>query len=241
MHVLITGGSRGIGAATARLCGAQGWDVTLSFLRDHAAGEAVAEAVSALGPRGLAVKADVAEEADILRLFDAAEAALGPIHGVFQNAGTAFRSMPLAEMTAERIARTFAINAAGALLVAREAVRRLAPGGALVLNSSAAARLGGGGMFVDYAASKGAIDTLVKGLATEVGPKGLRVNGIRPGIIDTGLHAAYGEPERVAKAAGLVPLGRAGTAEEVAEAVVWLLSDAARYVTGTIIDVTGGR
>lgn len=240
MHVLVTGGSRGIGAAVARAAAARGWEVTLSFVADQAAGEALAEEIVGRGVRALAVQADVAEEGDVLALFDAA-AAMAPVTAVVHNAGIALPAMPLAEMEAERIARTVAVNVTGTLLVAREAARRLPRGGALVLLSSAAARLGGGGVFVDYAASKGAVDTLARGLAVELGPRGIRVNAIRPGMIETAIHASYGMPDRAQVLGAQAPLGRAGTAAEVAEAAVWLVSDAASYVTGAVLDVTGGR
>jgi NAD(P)-dependent dehydrogenase (short-subunit alcohol dehydrogenase family) len=245
--IVITGGSRGIGAATARLAGRRGWSVAINYLGNAEAAEAARRAVEAGGGKAIAVKGDVAREADVIALFDAAAKAFGTIGGVVNNAGTV-GSPPsrLADMSLARIERTVAVNFIGAYLVAREAVRRMGKarggeGGVIVNLSSAAARLGGPGEFVDYAGTKGAIDTMTLGLAKEVGPEGIRVVAVRPGLIDTDMHATGGNPGRVAQFAPTVPLGRGGSAEEVGETIVWLLSDAASYVTGTIIDVTGGR
>jgi len=244
--IVITGGSRGIGAATALLAGRRGWSVALSYVgNDKAAKESVA-AVEAAGGRAIAVKGNAAAEGDVALLFDAAVKAFGPIDGVVNNAGVVASTSTLADMTYERIRGLIDVNVVGALLVAREAVRRMARsrggrGGVLVNLSSAAARLGGTNQYVDYAASKGAIDTLTIGLSREVGGEGVRVNAVRPGLIETDLHASGGEPGRAQKLGVTTPLGRAGTAEEVGEAIVWLLSDAASYVTGAILDVSGGR
>lgn len=245
--IVITGGSRGIGAATARLAGKRGWSVAINYLGNSEAAEATRRAVEAAGGKATAVKGDVSREADVVALFDAAAKAFGGIDGVVNNAGTiGSPPSPLADMSLARIERTVAVNFVGAYLVAREAVRRMGKkrggkGGVIVNLSSAAARLGGSGEFTDYAGTKGAIDTMTLGLAKEVGPEGIRVVAVRPGLIDTDMHAAGGNPNRVAQFAGTVPLGRGGSAEEVGAAIVWLLSDAASYVTGTIIDVTGGR
>ncbi|KAK6431384.1 hypothetical protein LTR95_012455 [Oleoguttula sp. CCFEE 5521] len=239
-NILITGGSRGIGRATAILAGTRGWNVGINYVHDKNAAMETEAAVKAAG-------GDMAQEADILRVFESFETTFGPITGVVVNAGVTAPSMPLADMTLERMKKVFDINVLGAYLCAREAARRLpkSPGTekerSIVLISSAAARLGSPNEFVDYAGSKGAIDTLTIGLSKELGPKGVRVNGVRPGIIKTDIHLSAGDPERAERLGKIVPLGRAGEAEEVAEAIVWLLSPAAGYVTGTTIDVTGGR
>jgi NAD(P)-dependent dehydrogenase (short-subunit alcohol dehydrogenase family) len=245
--IVITGGSRGIGAATARLAGARGWSVGFSYLsNDKAAAETVA-AVAAAGGKAIAIKGDVAKEDDVVRLFDETVAAFGPISGVVNNAGVVLGPPgPLADTSTERLMMVIAINILGAMLVAREGVRRMATnrggaGGAIVNVSSAAARLGGANEYVDYAASKGALDTLTIGLAKECGGLGVRVNAVRPGVIDTELHASGGQPDRAEMLGGSTPLGRAGRAEEVAEAIMWLLSDTSSYVTGALFDVTGGR
>ncbi len=245
--IVVTGGSRGIGAATARLAGARGWSVGFSYVaNDRAAGETVA-AVEAAGGKALALKGDVAKEQDVVRLFDETAAAFGPIGGVVNNAGVILSPPgPLADMSTERLTTVIAVNILGAMLVAREAVRRMATdrggaGGAIVNVSSAAARLGGAHEYVDYAASKGALDTLTIGLSKECGPHGVRVNAVRPGLIDTEIHASGGQPGRAQRLGVSTPLGRAGRAEEVAEAIVWLLSDASAYVNGALLDVTGGR
>ena len=245
-HVLVTGGSRGIGAATCRLAAARGWAVSVNYRAERAAAEAVAEAITAAGGRAAVAAGDVAVETEVTAMFDAAEGALGPVTAVVANAGIAAPSARLADMDPARIRRVIDVNVTGALLTAREAARRMSrsrggAGGAIVLVSSAAATLGGGGTYVDYAASKGAIDVLTLGLGRELGPEGIRVNGVRPGMIETAIHAVIGDPERAARLGPTTPLGRAGTPEEVAEAIVWLMSDAASYVNAAMLDVTAGR
>lgn len=244
--IVVTGGSRGIGRAVAVAAGALGWSVGVGYRRDRAAAEAVVAAVEKPGGRAVAVPGDVSVEADVLALFDAAEAALGPLDGAVVNAGIVGSSLRLVDMPADRLRRTVDVNVVGALLCAREAARRLAvsrggKGGSIVLVSSAAARLGSPHEYVDYAASKGAVDTLCLGLAREMAGDGVRVNAVRPGVIDTEIHASGGQPDRAERLAPLIPAGRPGTAAEVAEAIVWLLSDAASYTTGALLDVTGGR
>jgi NAD(P)-dependent dehydrogenase (short-subunit alcohol dehydrogenase family) len=244
--VVVTGGSRGIGRAAARLAGARGWPVAISYLGNAgAAGQAIAD-VERVGGRAIAVQGDVAVERDVVRLFDAAEKAFGPVGALVNNAGTIGPAMKLADMSVERMKRVFDTNVLGAYIAAREAARRMSKsrggkGGVIVTLSSAAARLGAPNEFVDYAGSKGAMDTLTSGLAKELGPEGIRVNAVRPGLIDTEIHAAAGKPDRAATMGVHTPLGRAGTADEVAEAIVWLISDAASYVHGAILDVSGGR
>jgi NAD(P)-dependent dehydrogenase (short-subunit alcohol dehydrogenase family) len=243
--MLVTGGSRGIGAAVCRLAGAAGWDVVVNYARDRAAAEAVAADVAAAGSRAVAVQGDVAREADVVAMYDAAEA-LGPVRAVVVNAGIVAQVSPVADMATDRLRRVFDVNVLGAFLTAREAARRMptnrgGPGGAVVIVSSAASRIGGPFEFVDYAASKGAMDTLTLGLAKELGPGGVRVNAVRPGLIETEIHASAGAPDRVQRLVGGVPLGRPGSAEEVAETMLWLASDAASYVSGALLDVGGGR
>ena len=245
--IVVTGGGRGIGAATVKLAAARGWSVGFSYLSNDVAARQTIAAVEAAGGKALAVKGDIAKEEDVVGLFDAASKAFGPIAGVVNNAGVVIGPPgPLADMSTERLMAVVAINILGAMLVAREGVRRMAAnrggaGGAIVNVSSAAARLGGADEYVDYAASKGALDTLTIGLSKECGPLGVRVNAVRPGLIDTEIHAAGGQPGRAERLGVSTPLGRAGQADEVAEAIVWLLSDAASYVNGALIDVTGGR
>lgn len=244
--ILITGAGRGIGRASARLAGARGWSVAINYVSNaDAAAEAVAE-VEAAGGRAVAIRGDVSVEADVIATFDAAERAFGPLDGFVNNAGIVAPSLPLAEMDAQRLRRIFDVNVYGAYLCAREAARRLSrerggKGGVIVNISSAAARLGSPGEYVDYAGSKAAIDTLTIGLAKELGAQGVRVNAVRPGLIDTEIHASGGRPDRAAVLGADTPLGRPGAAQEVAEAVIWLLSDAASYVSGAILDVAGGR
>lgn len=243
---LITGGSRGIGAAVAKLAGAQGAKVCVNYVANGDAAAEVVEAVKATGGDAIAVQGDMAVEADVVALFDACEAQLGPATVLVNNAGVLDLEGRLEDFGAERIARIIDVNVTGAIICAREAVRRMSTknggsGGSVVNISSMAAPLGGPSTYVDYAASKGAIDTLTVGLSREVALEGIRVNGVRPGIIDTDIHAAGGNPDRAEKLAHTVPMGRAGTAEEVAEAIVWLASDKASYVTGSTINVSGGR
>lgn len=245
-NLLVTGGSRGIGAAIARLAAARGYAVCLSYRTDRHAAEAVVADIAARGGTAIAVPADVAVEDDVLRLFAAADERLGPLDAFVNNAGILARQMRVDEMDAARLNRVFATNVTGAFLCAREAVRRMSTrrggrGGAIVNLSSRAARIGSPGEYVDYAASKAAIDTLTLGLAKEVASEGIRVNAVAPGLIETGIHASGGEPGRVARLAPGVPMQRGGTPDEVARAVLWLLSDEASYTTGAILDVAGGR
>lgn len=244
--LLITGAGRGIGAAVARLAAAQGWDVAVNAVRDMASAQAVANEVRALGRRALAVQADVSDEAAVRAMFQRIDAELGPLTGLVNNAGVVDRAQRVDEMSLARWQRMFAINVQGTFLCTREALRRMSTrhggqGGSIVNLSSAAARIGSPGQYVDYASAKAAIDTFTLGLAREVATEGVRVNGVRPGIIDTEIHASGGEPDRAHRLAPQVPMQRPGTADEVAQAVVWLLSDAASYTTGSMVDVAGGR
>ena len=244
--LVITGASRGIGAATARLAAGRGHDVCVNFRADKAAADAVVAEVRAFGRRAIAVQADVANEPDVVRLFETVDTALGPVAALVINAGILERQSRVEHIDAARISRVFATNVTGAFVCAREAVRRMSTrnggrGGAIVNVSSRAAVLGAPGEYVDYAASKAALDTLTVGLSREVAGEGIRVNGVRAGIIDTGIHASGGEPGRVARLGPQQPMGRGGHAIEVARAILWLLSDEASYTTGTFIDVAGGR
>jgi NAD(P)-dependent dehydrogenase (short-subunit alcohol dehydrogenase family) len=244
--VLVTGASRGIGAATARLAAARGYDVCVNFKVSKAAAERVVAEIRNAGRRAVAVQADVSIEPDVGRLFETCGRELGVPRALVNNAGILETQMRLDAMDAERISRVFATNVVGAFLCAREAVRRMSTkyggsGGAIVNVSSGAARLGSPGEYIDYAATKGAIDTMTIGLAREIAEEGVRVNAVRAGFIYTDIHASGGEPNRVDRVKALVPMKRGGTAEEVAHAILWLLSDEAAYTTGSFIDVTGGK
>ena len=244
--LLITGASRGIGAETARLAAERGYDVCVNYRTNATAADAVVADVRARGAGAIAVQADVAVESDVVRLFEAVDRELGPLDALVNNAGIIDRQTRVEQLDAARIARVFTTNVTGAFVCAREAVRRMSTrhagrGGAIVNVSSRAAVLGAPGEYVDYAASKAALDTLTIGLAREVAGEGIRVNGVRAGIIDTEIHATGGEPGRVARLGPQQPMGRGGHAIEVARAILWLLSDEASYTTGSFIDVAGGR
>ncbi|MFZ2652190.1 MAG: SDR family oxidoreductase [Burkholderiaceae bacterium] len=244
--VLVTGASRGIGAASARLCAKAGWAVAVNYANDSAAALSVVDSIRSAGGTALALQADVADVAQVKAMFECVAAELPPLRGLVNNAGVIDVPSRVDAISALRLQRMFAINVFGSFYCAREAVLRLStskggPGGAIVNVSSAAARLGAPGQYVDYAAAKGAIEAFTLGLAREVATEGIRVNAVRPGIIDTDIHASGGQPDRAWQAAPLVPMQRPGSADEVAQAIVWLLSDAASYSTGAILDVTGGR
>lgn len=244
--VLITGASRGIGAATARIAAARGYHVCVNYRSDARAANEVVAQIKANGGSAFATQADVSLESDVLRLFETLDRKIGPLSALVNNAGILERQMRVEEMSAERIQRVFATNVIGAMLCAREAVKRMSTkhdgsGGAIVNVSSMAARLGSPNEYVDYAASKGAIDTFTVGLAKEVAAEGIRVNAVRPGLIYTDMHASGGEPGRVDRLKASLPMQRGGEPEEVARAILWLLSDEASFVTGTFIDVSGGR
>lgn len=244
--LLVTGGGRGIGAATARLAAREGWSVAVNYHANSLAADEVVRAIRADGGSAIAVQADVADEAQVLRMFEHVDARLGRLDGLVNNAGVVDVAAPLAEHRVARWRRMFDINVIGSLLCAREAVRRMGTqyggaGGSIVNLSSAAARLGAPSEYVDYAAAKAAIDAFTIGLAKEVGGQGIRVNAVRPGLIDTEIHASGGRPDRVEQLKGGVPMQRGGTAEEVASVIVWLLSDAASYTSMSLIDVSGAR
>ena len=244
--LLVTGGSRGIGAATVRLAAAGGYDVCVNYRSDAAAAAQVVEAATLAGARAVAVQADVAVEADVGRLFAACDERLGRLSALVNNAAILETQARLDAMDAARIGRVFATNVTGAFLCAREAVRRMSTryggsGGAIVNVSSGASRMGSPGEYIDYAATKGALDTMTIGLSREVALEGIRVNAVRAGHIYTGLHASGGEPDRVERVKSQVPMGRGGRPEEVARAILWLLSEDASYTTGALLDVAGGK
>ena len=244
--LIVTGGSRGIGAAIARLAARDGYAVCLSYLGNRRAADEVVASIAGTGGTALAVQANVAVEGDVTRLFAQVDASLGRVTALVNNAGILEQQSRVEDMDAARIGRVFATNVIGSFICAREAVRRMSTrhggtGGAIVNLSSRASRLGSPGEYVDYAASKGAIDTFTVGLAKEVAAEGIRVNAVSPGIIYTDIHASGGDPHRVDRMKDLIPMKRGGTPEEVARAVLWLLSDAASYTTGATIDVAGGR
>lgn len=244
--ILITGGGRGIGAATARLAAGRGYAVCISYARNEAAADDVVDSIVGLGGTALAVRADVADEADVERLFRTVDAKLGRIDALVNNAGILETHMRVDRMDVARWQRVFAVNVFGTFSCARQAVRRMSTahggrGGAIVNVSSIAARLGSPLEYVDYAASKAAVDTFTLGLAKEVAAEGIRVNAVRPGVVYTEIHASGGEPGRVDRVKNAVPMQRGGQPEEVARAILWLLSDEASYTTGTLLDVGGGR
>jgi NAD(P)-dependent dehydrogenase (short-subunit alcohol dehydrogenase family) len=244
--MVVTGGARGIGAATCLLGAQRGYAVCVNYRDNEAAARQVVDDIAGAGGRAIAVRADVAREADVVALFDAATARLGPVTALVNNAGILERQMRLDAMEAARFERVMAVNVIGALLCAREAVRRMSPrhggrGGAIVNVSSMASRIGSPGEYIDYAASKGAVDALTLGLSKEVAEEQIRVNAVRPGVIRTEIHASGGEPGRVDRVKSAIPMKRGGEAEEVARAILWLLSDEASYTTGAFIEVSGGR
>jgi NAD(P)-dependent dehydrogenase (short-subunit alcohol dehydrogenase family) len=244
--VLVTGGSRGIGAATARLAAARGWAVAVNYTANSLAADEVVRQIRAAGGRAIAVQADVASEEQVVAMFGKVDAKLGRLTALVNNAGVVDVTARVDEMTAARLKRMFDINVIGSILCAREAIRRMSTrhggqGGSIVNLSSAAARLGSPGQYVDYAAAKGAIDAFTLGLAKEVAAEGIRVNAVRPGLIETDIHASGGIPDRVQQLAHLVPMQRGGSADEVAQAIVWLLSPEASYTTMSLLDVSGGR
>ena len=244
--MIVTGGGRGIGAATARLAAVRGYAVCVNFLRDRDAAEAVVQDIRNDGGRAIAVAGDVASEPEVVRLFQETDRSLGRLSALVNNAGIVGRQSRVENMDAARLQRVFATNVIGPFLCTREAIKRMSTkrggkGGAIVNISSGASRLGSPGEYVDYAASKGALDTMTIGLAKELAEDGIRVNAVRPGFVRTGIHAAGGEPDRIERLRDSIPMKRGGEPEEIARAVLWLLSDEASYSTGAILDATGGR
>lgn len=244
--LLVTGASRGIGAATAKLAAQRGWAVAVNYASNRAAADDVVQSIRQAGGRALAVQADVAHEDEILAMFGQVDRELGRLTALVNNAGVVDISQRVDEMSFARMKRMFDINVMGTMLCAREAIKRMSTrhggaGGAIVNVSSAASRLGSPGQYVDYAAAKGAVDAFTLGLAKEVAAEGIRVNAVRPGLIETDIHASGGIPDRVKQLAHLVPMQRGGTADEVAESIVWLLSPQASYVTMSLLEVSGGR
>jgi NAD(P)-dependent dehydrogenase (short-subunit alcohol dehydrogenase family) len=239
--MIVTGGGRGIGAATARLAAQRGYAVCVNYARDRASAEALAREI-----KGIAVQADIAQESQVIKLFEETDRQLGKLSVLVNNAGIVDRAARVDELTLERIERMLAVNVTGSILCAREAVKRMSTrhggqGGSIVNLSSVASRIGSPGQYVDYAAAKGAIDVFTLGLSKEVGGEGIRVNAVRPGVVKTEIHASGGDPGRAERIGAGAPLGRAGEAEEIANAILWLASDEASYVSGAILDVAGGR
>jgi len=244
--LLITGGSRGIGAATALLAARQGFAVAVNYVSNANAANRVVQQIQDTGGIAIAVQADVAQESQVIAMFEVIDARLGKVTALVNNAGVVDVAARVENMTLERLKRMFDINVFGSFLCAREAIRRMSArhggsGGAIVNVSSVAARLGSAGQYVDYAAAKGAIDSFTIGLAREVAQDRIRVNAVRPGIVDTDIHASGGQPERALQLAASIPMQRAATAQEVAQSIVWLLSDQSSYTTGALLDVSGGR
>jgi NAD(P)-dependent dehydrogenase (short-subunit alcohol dehydrogenase family) len=244
--VLVTGGGRGIGAATSILCAQRGWAVAVNYTNGTAAAQSMVARIRGEGGVAMACQADVSDESQLLAMFATIDAEMPPLGALVNNAGVVDVQSRVDVMTVQRLQRMFAINVLGSIICAREAIKRMSTkhggqGGTIVNLSSAAARIGAPGQYVDYAAAKGAIDVFTMGLAKEVALEGIRVNAVRPGIIETEIHASGGEPDRAKQMAPMVPMQRAGSSEEVAEAIVWLMSDASSYTTGAVIDVTGGR
>ncbi|MBL8928832.1 MAG: SDR family oxidoreductase [Kineosporiaceae bacterium] len=244
--VLVTGGGRGIGAATARLAAARGWDVAVNYTRDQASAQAVADSVRDAGRRAVVVRADVADPAAVQAMFLRVDSELGRLTDLVNNAGIVDAAMRFDEMSLTRLRRMLDVNVLGTMLCAQQAIRRIStrhggPGGSIVNISSAAARLGSPGVYVDYAAAKGAVDVLTLGLGKELAAEGVRVNAVRPGIVDTEIHADSGDPDRARTVGPSLPMGRVGRPEEIAAAVVWLMSPEASYLTASVVDVAGGR
>ena len=244
--MVVTGGGRGIGAATARLAAKRGYTVCVNYLRDRSSADRVVQDIRDDGGSAVAVAGDVAAEQDVVRLFAECDRSLGPLTALVNNAGVVLSQSRVEAMDAGRLQRMFSTNVVGAFLCAREAIKRMSKkhggkGGAIVNVSSGASRLGSPGEYVDYAASKGAIDTMTIGLAKELAPDGIRVNCVRPGFVHTDIHAAGGEPNRIERLRDSIPMKRGGEPDEVARAILWLLSEEASYSTGAILDVTGGR
>jgi NAD(P)-dependent dehydrogenase (short-subunit alcohol dehydrogenase family) len=243
---IVTGGNRGIGAAIAKLLGANGYSVAVNYAKDEAAARTVVDHLAASGSRAVAIQADVACESDVLRLFETAQRELGPIRALVNNAAVTGGFARVEDVISAALVNMLAVNVVGTMLCAREAVRRMSTrrggsGGSIVNISSIAARTGSADEWVHYAASKGAVNTFTIGLAREVAMEGIRVNAVAPGLVETGLHAANGEPGRIARISPSIPMQRAGAPEEIAQGVLWLLSDAASYTTGTILEIGGGR
>jgi NAD(P)-dependent dehydrogenase (short-subunit alcohol dehydrogenase family) len=244
--LLVTGGGRGIGAATCRLAAKAGYRVAVNYVSKEATATALVQVIESDGGEAFAIKGDVGSEADVLAMFEAVDRRFGPLDALVNNAGVVDQKSRVDEMSLSRLERMMRINVIGSILCAREAVRRMSTrhggkGGTIVNVSSVAASLGGSNEYVDYAASKGAIDSFTIGLSREVAVEGIRVNAIRPGIIDTEIHASGGQPGRIAAMRGFVPMQREGTAEEIAQAILWLLSDEATYITGALLNASGGR